>query len=96
MPDLELEVRDNPERSRYEALVGTDVAGFAAYRDSAGTRVFTHTQVDDDYEGHGVGSTLARAALDDVRAKGMQIVPRCPFIAAWVQHHPDYQDLVRP
>ena len=77
-------------------MVGTDVAGFAAYRDSAGTRVFTHTQVDDDYEGHGIGSTLARAALDDVRAKGLLIVPRCPFIAAWLQRHPDYQDLVRP
>ena len=96
MTELELDVRDNPQRSRYEALVGTDVAGFAAYRDSAGVRVFTHTQVDDDYEGHGVGSRLARAALDDVRTKGMQIVARCPFIAEWVQRHPDYQDLVRP
>jgi len=96
MAELEVEVRDNPERSRYEALVGNDVAGFAAYRDSAGTRVFTHTQVDDDYEGHGIGSTLARAALDDVRAKGLLIVPRCPFIAAWLQRHPGYQDLVRP
>ncbi|HEY8301126.1 MAG TPA: GNAT family N-acetyltransferase [Jatrophihabitans sp.] len=96
MAELELDVRDNPERSRYEALVGTDVAGFAAYRDIDGARVFTHTLVDDDYEGHGVGGRLARAALDDVRARGLQAVARCPFIAAWVQRHPDYQDLIRP
>ena len=95
MAQLELDVRDNPERSRYEALVGTDVAGFAAYRDNDGVRVFTHTQVDDDYEGHGVGSRLAQAALDDVRAKGLHIIARCPFIAGWVQRHPDYQDLLR-
>lgn len=95
MAELEIEVRDNPERSRYEALVDGDVAGFTAYRDTADARVFTHTKVDDDYEGHGVGSRLAKAALDDVRAKGKQFVARCPFIAAWVQRHPDYQDGAR-
>ena len=96
MAELELDVRDNPERSRYEALVGSDVAGFAAYRDVDGVRVFTHTQVDDDYEGQGVGSRLAKAALDDVRARGLHIVARCPFISAWLQRHADYQDLARP
>lgn len=92
----EFEVRDNAERARYEALVDGDVAGFAAYRDTAGTRVFTHTQVADDYEGQGIGSRLAKQALDDVRAQGKHIVARCPFISAWLKRHPDYQDLVRP
>jgi predicted GNAT family acetyltransferase len=92
----EFEVRDNAQRARYEALVDGDVAGFAAYRDTADARVFTHTQVADDYEGQGVGSRLARAALDDVRENGGKVVARCPFITAWLQRHPDYQDLIRP
>jgi uncharacterized protein len=96
MAEPRFEVRDNAERARYEALVDGDVAGFAAYRDTGGARVFTHTQVADDYEGQGVGSRLARAALDDVRASGRQIVARCPFISSWIDRHPDYQDLVRP
>lgn len=96
MPAPEFEIFNNTERSRYEALVDGDVAGFAAYRDTADARVFTHTQVADDYEGQGVGSRLAKAALDDVRANGKQFVARCPFVAAWVQRHPEYQDAARP
>ena len=60
-----------------------------------GKRVFTHTSVDPDYEGHGVGSALARAALDDVRAHGISIVARCPFIAGYIDRHPEYADLTK-
>ena len=65
----EISVHDNPERSRYEVFVDGDLAGYSAYRDVRGRRVFTHTTIDPDYEGHGVGSALARAALDDVRTQ---------------------------
>src|SRR5512134_330069 len=88
------EVRDAPGRSRYEVTVDGVPAGFAAYRDQGDTRVFTHTEVLDDYEGRGVGSELAAAALDDVRAAGRSVVPRCPFIRGWIDRHPDYADLV--
>jgi len=90
-PDIS--VRNNPDRSRYEAFVDGDLAGYSAYRDDADRRVFTHTVVDDDYEGHGVGSVLVRAALDDVRAQGISIVARCPFVAAYLDRHPEYADL---
>jgi predicted GNAT family acetyltransferase len=57
--------------------------------------IFTHTQVEDAYEGHGVGSALARFALDDVRASGTRkVLPLCPFIKGWIEKHPDYADLV--
>jgi uncharacterized protein len=59
-----IEVHDVPEHTRYEVTVDGRLAGFAAYRETLGVRVFTHTEVDDDYEGRGVGSALARAALD--------------------------------
>jgi uncharacterized protein len=88
------EVRDTPERSRYEASVDGEAAGFAEYRDVDGARVFTHTQVFDAFEGKGVGSALARSALDDVRARGARLVALCPFITAYLERHGDYADLV--
>ena len=89
------EVRDNPDRSRYEITVDGALAGFAAYRRREGRIVFTHTEVDDAYAGQGLGGRLARGALDDVRAAGdIEVVALCPFIAAWIDKHPDYQDLL--
>ena len=89
-----ISVHDVPERSRYEVTVDGQLAGHADYHDDGDVRVFVHTEVEDAYEGHGVGSALARAALDDVRAAGRSLVPRCPFIRAYIERHPDYADLV--
>ena len=85
---------DNRDFWRVEAHVGGKVAGFAAYRDKQGRRVFTHTEVDPAFEGQGIGSTLARAALDKARADHVGVVPLCPFIRGWIDQHPDYTDLV--
>lgn len=89
-------VTDAPDRSRYELDVDGEVAGFAAYRDGDGVRVFTHTEVAEAYEGRGLGGELARSALDDARRRGIAVVPRCPFIRAWIERHPAYADLVTP
>jgi predicted GNAT family acetyltransferase len=89
-------VTDNPEESRYEVRVDGELAGFSEYHLTKTSTVFTHTEVLDEFEGHGVGSKLARGALDDVRAKGERdVVPICPFIHGWIDDHPDYADLVR-
>ena len=91
----DITVADNPDQHRYEATIDGTVAGFAQYDLDGDTIVFVHTEVDDAFEGQGVGSTLARAALDDVRAKGeSKVVAECPFIAKWIHRHPDYQDLL--
>jgi uncharacterized protein len=88
-------VQENPERNRYEALVESGVvAGFSEYQKRDGRLVFTHTEVDDAFEGQGVGSALARGALDDARAQGLVVEPLCPFIKAYIDRHPEYQDLV--
>lgn len=85
----------NPEASRYEAHLDGQLAGFAEYELTDQLVIFTHTQVEDAYEGHGVGSALARFALDDVRASGTRkVLPLCPFIKGWIEKHPDYADLV--
>jgi uncharacterized protein len=88
------DVVHNPERSRYEIHVDGVVAGFAAYRDRGDALDFTHTEVDDAYEGQGLGSQLARGALDDVRAKGGRVIASCPFIKRWIDEHEDYQELL--
>jgi len=87
-------VHDVPERTRYEVTVDDHLAGFAVYRDVEGVRVFTHTEVFDAYEGQGVGSALARGALDEVRARGGRLVAQCPFIAGYIERHDAYRDLV--
>jgi predicted GNAT family acetyltransferase len=94
MSEPAVEVVDAPEQSRYLARVDGEVAGFAAYRLRGERIVFTHTEVDPSYEGKGVGSALAKAALDDVRQRGLTMVLVCPFMTAYVQRHPEYADLV--
>ena len=88
-------VRDNPDRQRYEAFLGDELAGFSEYRLREGRITFTHTEVDDAYEGEGIGSRLASAVLDAARDAGLDVYPACPFIAEYIRRHPDrYLDLV--
>jgi uncharacterized protein len=87
-------VRDAPERGRYEATIDGALAGVAAYRTRPGRIVFVHTEVGEGFEGRGVGSALAHAVLEDVRARGLMAVPMCPFIAAHIRRHPEFRDLV--
>jgi uncharacterized protein len=91
---MSIEVRDAPDRRRYEVLDDGTLAGFAAYRDYGDVRVFIHTEVFPAFEGRGVGSALARAALDDVRASGRTLVARCPFIRDYIERKPEYADLI--
>ncbi len=69
-------------------------AGHAVYHLRGDRHIFVHTEVEDAYEGQGVASALARAALDDVAAQGGRIVPLCPFISGWIDRHPEYREMV--
>lgn len=91
----DVEVTHNPERTRWEARLAGELAGFAEYQLTDDLYVFTHTEVDPAYEGRGVGSALARHALDQVREEGdRQVLAVCPFIGAWIGKHPDYASLL--
>jgi len=91
---METTVRDNPEENRYEIRDGDRVLGQADYERRGDILVFTHTEVDPDAGEDGLGSTLVRAALDDVRGKGAKVVPQCPFVRGWIDRHQEYADLV--
>ena len=92
-PDM-VTVRDEPARSRYELLVDGELAGFATYRREDGVMTIPHAEVEPRFEGRGLGGRLARYALDDARRRGWRVVPACPFVAAYVDRHPEYGDLV--
>jgi uncharacterized protein len=84
-------VSDDREKSRFEAVDESGVvAGFAAYRREGDRVVFTHTEVDDAFEGRGVGSVLVRTTLDAVREEGLRVVAECPFVRSYVERHPEY------
>lgn len=91
----DVNVTNNRDRQRYEAVVDqTTVAGFVEYQETSELVVLTHTEVDPTYEGRGIGSSLARAALDDIRERRLKALVVCPFIIGWLRNHVDYQDLL--
>jgi predicted GNAT family acetyltransferase len=90
----EIVVVDNPEESQFETHVDGHVA-FVSYLRRGDTIFFTHTEVPEQLEGRGLGSALARAVLDRARAEQWKVVARCPFIAKYVERHPEYQSLLR-
>ena len=89
-----VQIVDEPSRQRYEARIGDRVAGFTTYRGVQGRLILIHSEVDPELEGRGIGSRLAAGVLDDIRARGLKATVKCPFIAAFLKHHPDYLDLV--
>jgi predicted GNAT family acetyltransferase len=93
-PSPEATIRDNAESLCYDALVGDEVIGTLVYQRSGPRIVFLHTIVEPEFRGRGVGSTLVREALDDVRAKGLTLSNYCGFVAEFVTAHPGYADLI--
>ena len=85
---------DSPDQDRYELRAGDELIGIVAYRLADGEITLEHTEVDPAHEGQGHAATLARGALDDARSRGLRVVPSCPYIASYVEKHPEYADLV--
>lgn len=88
-------VTRNDDQHRWEARIDGALAGFAEYRQTDTLVIFTHTEVDPSFEGRGVGTALARHALDEVFDEGTrEVMPVCPFIKKWIGRHPEYQRLL--
>jgi len=89
-----IEVVDRSDEERYEVLVDGRVAGFTQYRVRPGLVAFVHTEIDERLEGHGLASRLISTALDDARAKGLAVLPFCPFVNGYIKRHTEYLALV--
>jgi predicted GNAT family acetyltransferase len=87
-------VTDHPENGRFEIAVDGDLAGFANYHSVGANLDFTHTEIDDRYEGQGLGSTLIRAGLEAARDRGMGVLPHCPFVRRFIERHQEFLELV--
>ena len=96
MNDAVIEVVHAPDKRRYELRDGGKVIGAAHYKRQPGQFVFTHTTVNTEYAGQGLGARLARFALTDVRGAGLRIVPVCPYIASYLRRHHEFDDVVDP
>ena len=81
-------------RNRYEIHFGPTVIGKTVYRMEQGRRVFTHTEIDPDYRGHGLATQLIEFALNDTRNSGLRIVALCPTVAAYLAEHDEFDDIV--
>ncbi len=86
-------VRDNPALHRFELDTGGRVA-FLTYRKSDGVITLLHEEVPPEFEGRGIGSALARGTLETVRARGLKLVVRCPFVSDYMAKHPEFDDLL--
>jgi predicted GNAT family acetyltransferase len=86
-------VRDNPALNRFELDLDGPIA-VAYYQLSPGVITFTHTEVPAELSGRGIGSELVRGALAAARARGLKVVPKCPFVAAYMAKHPQFNDLL--
>lgn len=91
---MSVSVTDNPRELRYELQVDGELAGWIRYSRRPGAVVLIHTDVDPRLEGRGLGGRLVEGALDDLRARGLEVVPVCPFVADFIGRHPEYVDLV--
>ena len=92
---MSVEVRNNPTEYRYELWADGELAGYTQYILDRGQIAFLHTEVYESYEG--LGGRLARATLEDARARGLVVMPFCAFMAHFIERHLDqYRDLVAP
>jgi predicted GNAT family acetyltransferase len=94
-PGSRVVVTRDPDIGRWEARVDDGLAGVLVYRvDADGRTVLLHTEVRDTFEGRGIGSQLARTALDEIRGGGGRVLVECPFVRAWVRRHREYDDII--
>lgn len=88
------EVRDDRARFRYELLVDGDVGAFVQYTMRGGRLLLVHTEVDKARQGQGLATALIKGVLDDIRVRGIPVLPVCSFVDRFIKRHPEYDDLV--
>ena len=89
------EITDNASKSQYEIYVDDELAGFMTYTLQDDTFIAIHTEIDDAYEGQGLGSQLVKRVLTDLRDAGLALKPSCPFVRDYIERHREYADLVK-
>jgi uncharacterized protein len=89
-----IEVADAPDRQRYELSVEGEVVGFTSYRARPGLIAFFHTELEEGVQGRGLAERLIGFALEDARARGLEVMPFCPFVKGFIARHREFEELV--
>jgi uncharacterized protein len=84
------DVVDNTAENRFELAVDGELA-IAEYRIADGAIYFTHTETPSKLQGRGIAGRLVQAAMESAQARGLKVVPRCSYVARWLQDHPEFQ-----
>jgi predicted GNAT family acetyltransferase len=92
--DMQREVRRNEQRGRYELTIDGRLVGIADFVADGSTVVLPHTEIDPAQRGHGLGAILVKGALDDIRARGGTVIPRCWYVRQYIDEHPEEADLL--
>lgn len=90
-----MDVENNQARHRFEVKVDDQMA-VAEYIQGKDYIVFAHTEVPEALEGQGIASSLAHTALEYAKENNLQIMPLCPYFAAYIRKHPEYKAMLRP
>lgn len=94
MSAAQITVADKADEARYEIRSDGELAGFVTYRSRPGLIELVHTEIDEEFEGRGLGSQLISFALDDARERGLAVLPFCPFVNDYIKRHRQYVELV--
>ncbi|MBZ0296524.1 MAG: N-acetyltransferase [Anaerolineae bacterium] len=88
----QLEIKHNPDEHRFEVMLDGKIA-MVQYMIAGKNIIFTHTEVPPEFEGLGIGNKMAHVALEYAQAEGYKVQAICPFIAAYIRRHPEYQSI---
>ena len=92
--EMGIHVVHNAEEQRYELWVDEALAGVLEYESAPGVLVLAHAEIDPALEGRGLGTRLAADAFQDIRSRGLKLIPACSFVRAYLRRHPEERDVV--
>lgn len=93
MAESGYQVVNNVKKFRFEVISGSQVSKLD-YRLGRDTIALVHTEVPEELSGQGIGSTLVKTALQHARANELMVLPYCPFVASYIERHPEWEDIV--
>ena len=93
-PQPTVTIKENTVEDRFELYVNGMPAGILGYEKTDENYALTHTEIDPEFEGQGMGSKLITLALENIRQQGLGVLPYCPFVQSFIIRHTEYLDLV--
>jgi predicted GNAT family acetyltransferase len=94
MAEAQTRITDNPDEDRYELFLDEELVAIIEYHSEPGVMALTHTEVLEAYEGQGLASRIVASALQDIRNRGLKLLPLCPYVQAYLGRHPEERDVV--